>query len=337
MSIHEAWALLQSRESASVAGAYRMRLLESFAELSIFAVVDEATKNPGLAIAIPEAARPTRLVAYSGKRVAIQHISGGGIGDGRMAILVSLRDRELADLFGSLCEKLLSRVRRDPDAKSAINSVAEEIDRWRRFMEKHRRPLDKQAVIGLIGELAVLSRLIRRIGAVAALSSWRSPQGSLRDFELPECTIEVKAYTASAGGLVHINDPMQLEPDSGRELLLACQEVVQADSGNQRLPDHIARVRSQFGADKGLAGDFDRLIAESGYLPDHNAEYREDFDLGDLRVFRIVDGFPRLSPSHVPPGVSHVRFALTVASLLRYQVDNLTHVGPAGAGQGGNA
>jgi hypothetical protein len=336
MSIHEAWALLQSRESSVITGAYRMRLLESLGGVSIFAVVDEATKNPGLAIAIPEAARPTGLVAYSGKRVAIQHITGGGIGDGRMAILVSLRDRELADLFGTLCENLLSRVRKDPDAKSAIDSVAEEIDRWRRFMEKHHRPLNKQAVIGLIGELAVLSMLIGRIGAVAALSSWRSPHGSLRDFELPHCTIEVKAYTASAGGLVHIYDPMQLEPDSGRELLLACQEVVPAGTGEQRLPEHIARVRSQLGVDNGLVGDFDRLIAESGYLPDHEAEYREDFELGDLRLFRVVDGFPRLPPAVVPLGVSHVSFALTVASLLRYQVDNLTHVGPMRASQGGD-
>ena len=336
MSIHDAWALLQSRESGSVNGGSRMRLLDKVGEMSIYAVVADGTKDPGLAFEIPDAVRPARLVAHSGKRVTINLFTGGDIGKGRVAILVSLRDRASVDLFGHLCENLLSLVKSNPDARSAISSVVEEIERWRRFMEKHRRPLDNQGVIGLVGELAVLERLMRRVGRGPALTYWRSPGGSLRDFELPDCTIEVKAYAASAGGLVHINDPMQLEPDSGKDLILACQEVVQADSGQQCLPSHVARVRSQLGADQGLVGDFDRLIADSGYLPAHEAEYREEYGLGELRVFRVREGFPRLTPAVVPLGVTHVRFGLTVASLVEYEVDCATHVGPSALVRGVN-
>lgn len=334
MTPHEAWTLLQSRPRAPAAGTYRMRLLDQIAELSIFAVVDEDTGHPGLAIAIPEEFRPTRQVAHAGKRVTIQYIAGGGMGEDRMALLVSLRDSETVDLFGHLCANLISRIRTSADCDTAMESVAEEVDRWRRFMEKHRSPLDQQAVIALIGELAVLERLSRRIGPRAALASWRSPQGSLRDFELPDATIEVKTYTASSGGVVHINDPMQLEPDSGRAVFLACQEVVRDESGNQRLPDHVARVRSLLQPDTSLPSDFERLLAESGYLPDHATEYPENLRLGELRVLRVTGGFPRLSPSAVPLGVTHVRFGLTVASLLQYEVDATTSVGPAGPPQG---
>lgn len=335
MSIRDAWSVLRSNESPAADGAFRMRLVDAIGELRIFAVIVDETKDLGLAFEIPESVRPTRLANHSGRRVAVDLLAGPDIGEGRVAVLVSLRDRSSEDLFGHLCDHLLSRMGTNPDARTAIDAIADEIDRWRRFMEKHRRPLDTQAVVGLIGELAVLERLMRRVGKRQAIEGWRSPQGSLRDFELADRTIEVKAYTASAGGLVHIHEPMQLEPDSGRRLFLACQEVVQGQVGNGRLPDHVSRLRSQLLADAGLLGDFDRLLAGSGYLPAHQEEYREDYGLGELRVFEVRDGFPRIGPAAVPLGVTHVRFGLTVASLTDFLADASVQVGPPDTAPGG--
>jgi hypothetical protein len=327
MSIRDAWSALRSNDSPASNKAFRMRLVDAVGDLRIFAVIVEETRGLGLAFEIPESVRPARLVSYSGRRVAVDLFTGPEIGEERVAVLVSLKDKTSEDLFSHLCDHLLSRVAANPNAKTAIDAIADEIDRWRRFMEKHRRPLDNQAVIGLIGELAVLERLMHRVGNEHALASWRSPDGSLRDFELADRTVEVKAYTASAGGLVHIHDPMQLEPDSGRRLFLACQEVVQAEAGGSRLPDHVARVRSHLSADATLVGDFDRLLAGSGYLPMHQMEYREHYGLGELKVFEVGTSFPRVKPASVPLGVTHVHFGLTVASLTDFQADASIEIG----------
>lgn len=329
MSIRDAWTLLRGHDAGG-GKSLRMRLINTVGDLSIYAAIAEGSKDLGLVFDMPEAVRPTRFVNQSGKRVSVVRLTGPDIGAGRVAVLVSLRDKECEDLFGLLCDHLLSKVRTHSDAKIAINAVVDEIDRWRRFMERHRRMLDTQAVIGLIGELAVLERLIARVGKVGAIAAWRSPQGSLRDFELPEATIEVKSFSTSAGGLVHINDPLQLEPDDGKSLLLACQEVVSADDGVERLPDHVRRVRTAIGSDAGLLGDFDRLLADSGYLPAHETEYREGFRLGELRAFQVSAGFPRLGPSAIPLGVKNVRFALAVASLVSFEVDAVAAIGPRG-------
>ena len=333
MSIRDAWTLLRGHDSEG-GKSLRMRLISTVGDLSIYAAVAEGSKDLGLVFDMPEAVRPTRFVNQSGKRVTVDRLSGPDIGPGRVAVLVSLRDKDCEDLFGMLCDHLLSKVRTHIDAKVAINAVVDEIDRWRRFMERHRRMLDTQAVIGLIGELAVLERLIARIGKAAAIAAWRSPQGSLRDFELPDATIEVKSFSMSAGGLVHINDPLQLEPDDGKSLFLACQEVVPVDEGAERLPDHVGRVRTAIGSDSGLTGDFERLLADSGYLPAHEPEYREGFRLGDLRVFAVTEGFPRLGPSAIPLGVKNVRFALAVASLASYEVDAMASIGRLGPREG---
>jgi len=329
MSIRDAWTLLRAHDGGGDK-SLRMRLINTVGDLSIYAAVAEGSKNLGLVFDMPEAVRPTRFVNQSGKRVSVDRLSGPDIGLGRVAVLVSLQDKECEDLFGLLCDHLLSKVRTHSDARVAVNAVVDEIDRWRRFMERYRRMLDTQAVIGLIGELAVLERLLGRIGKAVAIAAWRSPQDSLRDFELPDATIEVKSFSTSAGGLVHINDPLQLEPDGGKSLFLACQEVVPVEDGSDRLPDHVGRVRAAIGSDTGLLGDFDRLLADSGYLPAHEPEYREGFRLADLRVFRVSEGFPRLAPSSIPLGVKNVRFALTVASLISYEVDAAATIGPLG-------
>ena len=211
----------------------------------------------------------------------------------------------------------------------------DEIERWRRFTERHGRAMTTQSMIGLIGELSVLERLLNRLGRGPALTAWRSPQGSLRDFELSEATIEVKAYSPSSGGLVHINDPMQLEPDCGKLLFLACQEVIPAEDASLRLPDHVNRVRSSLGGDLGLVGDFDRLLADSGYLSAHDQEYQDGFRLGVLRVFAVTETFPRISPGAVPLGVANVRFTLSVASLGSSEVDASQAVGPLSGANGG--
>ena len=321
MSIRDSWMKL--RDSTEVPGVHslRMRLVHSVNDLSVYASISEADKGLGIVFVIPQSVQIPRLVSHNGKRVAVSKVVGQGISDGHSAVVVALKDSECEDLFGLLCEHLLGRVAACRDAKAAISLVIDEIDRWRRFMDRHAKRLDRAGVIGLIGELAVLERLANRVGKGPALTGWRAPSGSLRDFELGNMTVEAKAYSPSQGGTVHINDPLQLEPEAGKELLLACQEVASAEDLGQRLPDHVTRVRTTMGHDPGILGDFDRLLADSGYLAAHDDEYRDGYQLGVMKVFRVDSGFPRIAPESVPLGVQNVRFGLLVSSLGAFELD----------------
>ena len=321
MSIRDSWIQLRSSDGSPESHAFRMRLLHTVNDLSVYASVSEADHALGMVFEIPQSVQSPRLVSHNGKRVTISKVMGHGVRAGHTAVVVGLKDSECEDLFCLLCDHLLGKVAACRDGKAAIALVVDEIDRWRRFMDRHAKRLDHSAVIGLIGELAVLERLANRIGKGPALAGWRAPSGSLRDFELGSMTVEAKAYSPSHGGTVHINDPLQLEPEAGKELFLACQEVASAEDLGQRLPDHVARVRVTMGHDPGILGDFDRLLADSGYLAVHDDEYRDGYQLGVMKVFRVDSGFPRIAPESVPLGVQNVRFGLQVSSLGAFELD----------------
>ncbi len=328
MSIRDSWVKLRSSTGAPSAQSLRMRLLHTVNDFSVYASVSEADSALGMVFEIPQLVRSPRLVNHNGKRVTVSKVVGQGVREGRSAVIVGLKDSECEDLFGLLCDHLLGKVVACQDGNAAIALVVDEIDRWRRFMDRHSKRLDRAAVVGLVGELAVLERLANKIGKGPALTGWKAPSGSLRDFELGNMTVEAKAYSPSQGGAVHINDPLQLEPEAGKELFLACQEVVAAEDSGQRLPDHVARVRNMLGPDPGILSDFDRLMAGSGYLAVHDEEYRDGYQLGVLKVFRVDSSFPRISPGSVPLGVQNVRFGLQVSSLGAYEVDPDACIGP---------
>ena len=202
-----------------------------------------------------------------------------------------------------------------PDAADSVHLV---VDRWIRFMDRRSARLSTSEVKGLIGELNVLDRLIVNSGAQLALEYWKSPSGSIRDFELATASVEVKAFTPSEGASVRINDPYQLEPDFDVPLHLACIEISRSESSETTLPGHIARIESRLEANPKALSLFRDKLLEAGYADWQSNLYLDRWKTGKLYIFTVQPGFPRIEPSTIPEGVETVRFSLEVAKLHRY-------------------
>ncbi|MDZ4783397.1 MAG: PD-(D/E)XK motif protein [Planctomycetia bacterium] len=305
-----------------------MRLCHEGQGLRVFAAVTDAARTASIVVEIPEQLTPRRLTMVSGRRLSV--IAGGvaGLPAGRVAIVLRLRDAEFEDLFAQLGTDLLAGIQRSTSAGAAVQSITRLIERWRRFLDQRHSMLAAEEVRGLIGELCVLDRSVDRLGPAAALAAWKSPQGSIRDFEFTDRTIEVKTILAAVGGSVRINEPMQLQPEPSVPLFLVCQELGRSDTPQSALPGHIARVASRFAHEMKLAEDFEDALAASGYLPAHAETYTDGFTLGPLHAFLVGPGFPRIHPDAVPPGVLRVQFSLEVLQLSRFGTDPDLAVGP---------
>ncbi len=326
-NLRELWNALRGGESADSAGDIRMRLCYSALDLRVFAALSGGRRDAAIVIELPEQLLPRNLDATGGRRFSLVSAELPGLPSGRGAVVLQLRDEQFEDLFEQLGNGLLEEVRGSNSASAAIHGVVRLIERWRRFLERHRENLGPEEVRGLIGELSMLERLAVRIGASVALASWRSPFGSIRDFECPAITIEVKTYMASAGATVRINDPLQLEPDAGIPLMLACQELARSAASEFTLPGHVARVSRLFEDDIAVKEDFDNALASAGYLPSHAKLYTEGYALGATNVFEVRDDFPRIPAASIPPFVSRVHFDIEILPLARYAVPVDTHIG----------
>jgi hypothetical protein len=322
------WEGLRKTDASDRAGDYRLRLCSAPQGVRIFAATVGSANDLCLVIDVPEPLRPSRLSGLQLRRVSVQVSELQGLPPSRVALVLRLLDSAFEDLFGDLAEDVLTASEEAPTPGAAIAAVCAVVTRWRRFLDGHAAPLAPEQVRGLIGELAVLERLAAGHGPAAALAAWRSPSGSIRDFEADAQSIEVKTFSPSEGATVRINDPLQLEPDHSVPLFLACQELGRSDAKGTRLPEHVERVGRWFAGDTRLAEEFRDSLASLGYLSCHAHLYSDGFALGELLLFEIVEGFPRIAPGIVMPGVSAVRFSLTVAALARFAVRPDAVIGP---------
>lgn len=333
-SLPELWDALRKMEPAERAGEYRLRLCSAPHGIRVFAAICGHSNDLSVVVDVPEPLRPVRLSGVQLRRVSVQVSELNGLPSARVALVLRLLDPAFEELFGSLAEDVLHSAQAAQSPGAVVAAVSDVVTRWRRFMDSHAAPLTSEEVRGLIGELAVLERLAVRLGPASALTAWRSPFGSIRDFEASTQSVEVKTYSPSAGATVRINDPLQLEPDSGIPLFLACQELGRSEAKGSALPDHVERVGRLFTGDVRLCEDYRDALAGAGYLSCHSHLYTEGFSLGGLITFLVRHGFPRVLPATLLPGVTAVRFSLTVSALDPFAVDTNTTIGPPASTSG---
>jgi hypothetical protein len=293
----------------------------------VFAAIAGGDEQPAIVIEIPKKLLPHDLETAGTRRIEVAAAEFPGLPEGRGAVVVRLRDSQFEDLFGQLGVSLVQEIKVWDNARDAIHGVLRQIERWRRFLERSRQTLAPEDVRGLIGELSVLERLVSKLDAPTALSAWKAPVGSIRDFECEDLTIEVKTYMQSTGASVQINDPLQLQPEPNRPLFLACLELAGSTLTEFRLPGHVARVARCFADDLVLREDFEDALASRGYLPAHAGLYLDGYSIGSTRLFMVRDDFPRIKPTDIPPAVSSVRFALEILPLVKFAVDPVAALG----------
>ena len=325
MSLREQWKKLIA--DAKPAGEQLSAIRVSGRNgVSINAAVDREERRQVL-IEIPASADVGDLDVVHGTRFTLGEVDSKYLAGGVRGFSLRLEDDLFEDIFLQLCENVITIVGESSTAELAVSSVFECIDRWKLFMERRRGRLSEAEVRGLIGELNVLCSRIRKQGAADALDSWRAPIGSLRDFEFPDLSLEVKTFSSSLGGVIRINDPAQLIPDGQNRLLLICIELAETSQDELTLSGHVDRARSVLGTSPAVQTLFTGLLASYGYLDEHSQFYTKAFRVDSHLAFNVASQFPRVDPAHLPAGIRDLRFSLAVGDLADFAVDYSEAVG----------
>jgi hypothetical protein len=250
-----------------------------------------------------------------------------GLPSGRWALLIELKDRAFQDLFEVLVSDVLRAIQFASGGQAALQAALRCVERWRRFVERKAEPLSEREVQGLIGELIVLCRCARRFGADAALAAWTGPDRALRDFELPDSSVEVKAYRGDDAAAVVISSPDQLDAVALRPVYLAAVRLTPSDAQGFSLSEFVARAIVVIGGDSAAAEALEERLATAGYLGVHAPLYQRRFVAGPVMTFAVTPGFPRIRSIDVPQGVLGVRFMLSIPALAPFQTAAIAVVG----------
>ena len=227
-----------------------------------------------------------------------------------------LLDSAQREIFQTLCQDIIAVAARAESEAEAVSVALMRTWRWHHLLRGGGALLSPEEQKGLLGELLVLERLLLpQMGASAAVTAWRGPLGSPKDFEIGRVAIEVKARRAGATPSVAITSEDQLD-ESGVDALYLF--VVELDEAPEDAIDGITvmdvadRVRQRlFALDPGAAGVFEALTAAAGLGPEDDYSHYHWLE-GQSHVYLVTGEFPRIAGSDVRPGVSHVRYAVSL-------------------------
>lgn len=227
-------------------------------------------------------------------------------------VSVSCRKAHLNAVFGHLVEEMLrtlSESREDPYLECRRT-----LARWRELIDREvSHVLSVAAQAGLFAELWWLKRLVSE--DLDALQLWTGPGGGVYDFQSDLLALEVKATLSRDSYSFTINGLEQLEVPPNGELRLATMRLRTGSSRGLGLPE-LVKLVLQCGVDAHVLIE---ALLSAGYDSRDSEHYAmQRFDVSEVRVYRVTEGFPRLVRESlvigaVPSRVSRVSYLLDLA------------------------
>lgn len=235
-------------------------------------------------------------------------------GAGKLWIALSRKSAGSTDLFAAMsCDvigALDDAVAAGADEARLARVCIGRVGAWQEFMRKGTQALSPEAEIGLVGELALLGAIISAgVAAALAIDSWVGPLDGIQDFEIGTGALETKATLSAKGFPAKIGSLEQLDDSVRQPLFVAGARFRQVESG-QNLPEFIAVMRSAIQGNAEATRLFSERLLAAGYIDSHEGLYPRRFLLNDIRIVKVGEGFPRLTPGTAPAGITRAIYEI---------------------------
>lgn len=235
--------------------------------------------------------------------------------DGKWATSISLKQPILRPMFAAMCNEIVQQGMKAKAGVQAGGFVLQLLARWQRLLALGPDGLlSTEARLGLLGELAVLSKATDRFGPQQAVEGWLGPLDAPQDFLLPSGFVEVKAIR-NGSSEIQISSLEQLDISSDALTLAVCEFAsCSIGTGGYSLASLVSVVREQVVDHVEAADAFEGLLRQAGFT-DRSEYAQEEFRLLRTRWFSVTVEFPRLQRSKLPHAVSAGKYRLLLESL----------------------
>ena len=230
--------------------------------------------------------------------------------------IIRLVETKLSGVFETLCIDLANEVSRTSSEDASIRLLIKRVRSWEKlFAASFDGLLNRSQVIGLIGELTLLSDLIESetLSPASAIAAWQGPYGSDQDFIMADSAIETKTIRDNIKE-VSISNLEQLNTDRFPLLQLVVnryRDVAPEDPSAISLNSLASKLASKFLHDPILASEFNSTMLEAGYF--HHESYDQlAIAIVQKDAYKINNDFPRLMPSMVMKGITDAKYQVSL-------------------------
>ncbi|UVM40087.1 PD-(D/E)XK motif protein [Pseudomonas sp. B21-017] len=242
--------------------------------------------------------------------------------DGRWALLWTLEDLALLEMFSLLSEDLIEHSRNTEGKISPLNFVLRRLSSWRHLLERASdNILPMSSVRGLCGELVFLEELIDRLGSSEGVMSWVGPSGADQDFQFGTAAWEVKTIRPDADTLIIASERQLDSVDKKIQLIVVeIADVSSNSDGMFTLNSQISKLRKKLSSCYDALLEFDNKLLVAGYVV--REEYGVAFfKLRSLASFAIVENFPYIGKKNIPAGVVNICYEIELKELEYFLIE----------------
>jgi hypothetical protein len=259
-----------------------------------------------------------KLNATNKQQLLLEYIKDKNI------VIIKLLNFDYLDLFNDLILSLYDKINNIADPGQYSKELVIAFYKWAEFFEdKIDSKLSFEEIKGLFGELFILREMINKcLDINSLLLSWRGPYDSSNDFVLDNKNIEVKTRDESKS-TVRISSEFQLEKEFGKGLELIVVTVKINLLNGISIYDLLLELAYLI---RNLSGDLSILykaIRQKGLTVDSSKDYNNNrFEVVQTNTFDCnLPGFPKLSMSDIPNGITQLNYNLRVSSLNSYLIN----------------
>ena len=284
-------------------------------ELGITLAVDHMGLRHLLIPATEETKAPRRLVT-KGLTASVEELKVGAE-DPRWFLDVACADASMNANFSVVATEIVSSLVDDPT--DPTRTLSDILARWRWFWSAPPAGMSEEAMVGLFGELWFLERWLGGCSD-AALTAWRGPVGDRHDFTATAMSVEVKATRVrSDGSALHRVSTLEQLEDPQQGVLHVFSLRVRPDVlATHSLVASIDRLRQSVANRPELLATLDERLGRAGYSPAHRDKYAGTFRVVAEELYRVAEGFPRLTSDSflggVPAGVERIQYSIDLTA-----------------------
>lgn len=289
------------------------------APVRLLAAVREPDERRALLIETSMNAAPSTRVRFEAQGVSLVEYRRPS--ENIFRIAVTLERKELKDIFEALCADVAVVVSVAATASLVLAALTKRLEAWQACLRVRKGALSRDAQIGLLGELAVLTRFASVVGYSAAVEAWKGPLDGIHDFVAAGAAVEVKSVLG-IGSHLHISHFDQLESSGLSSLTIARVRFREAHDGRS-LPTYIQTTRRAISdASPATVPEFENKLLRAEYLDIDEPFYGDvGFVEDQLYCYAIRAEFPRITRKSLPPAVVDGTYTLDEKAISGFRED----------------
>jgi hypothetical protein len=257
--------------------------------------------------------------------IQVEDLPAGG---DQSMLVFRLMDSGHKEIFRRLCLDIISSTSRVDQEQQALDSALVRTWHWHRLLKggsDGRLTPDEQK--GLIGEIHVLQELVApRMPISDALESWTGPLGAPKDFEIGHVSIEAKARRGGAEPHIQISSEHQLDVEGLEHLYLHVISLARPGPEDEgfSIADAVTGLRDHIANRDPAALDLLEMRLSAVGFRDHDDYSDSLFIKTSHDLLEVTGEFPRVSAHELAPGVSNVRYSISLPQCEPFAVETST-------------